>query len=203
MRFIQVGVGGFGKGWVNVLKNEPNAEVVGMVDLSEEALKAACEKGGYKDSICFTDLDACLAAVEADAMVVVTPPEYHCGPVVAGLNAGLNVISEKPMADNMENCFKMLKAAKESGKSYVVSQNYRYGSPMWTIGNLVKDGVIGEIGQAKMDFYMGVDFGGGFRHSMEYPAPMRLFSKWTMAPGSIITDPGVPKVNLQTGTATG
>ncbi len=169
MKFIQVGVGGFGGQWVNVLKNNEAAEVVGMVDISDDALTKACEKGGYEKDICFASLADAMEATSAEAVVVATPPEFHLPPVCEALKAGLDVISEKPMADSIENSKMMLRTAKETGNRYVVSQNYRYRAPTWTLGQLVKDGKLGEVGQVKVDFFLGCDFGGGFRHDMDFP----------------------------------
>ena len=169
MKFIQVGVGGFGAVWVNLLKSSREAKVVGMVDISDEALDRACKAAGYGPDICFKSLKQALANVQADAAVVVTPPSVHRQPVVAAMKAGLDVISEKPMADTLADCKAMLRAAAATGRTYVVSQNYRYTAPMWTLSKLVRGGKLGAVGQVKVDYYMGVDFGGGFRHDMAYP----------------------------------
>lgn len=168
MKFIQVGVGGFGRGWVNVLKNNRQAKIVGMVDLNEKALKSACELGGYDPSVCYTSLKEALANVEADALVCVTPPVHHREPVVQALKAGMHVISEKPMAESLADCKAMLKASRKADRHYAVSQNYRYNEPIFTMAEMIKKGVIGEIGQVKIDFYKGVPFD-GFRAEMPYP----------------------------------
>jgi predicted dehydrogenase len=152
-----------------VLKENKDAEVVALVDVSEKALQNACETGGYSRDICFKSLEDALRNVEADAVVSSTPPAYHRHDVVTAMKAGLDAISEKPMADTMASCKAMVKAAAETGRMYVVSQNYRYSPAMWTLSNLLRSGTLGEIGQVKMDFFMGVDFGGGFRHEMPFP----------------------------------
>lgn len=169
MRFIQVGVGGFGRCWVNVLKQSKEAKVVGMVDVRDEALAEACKTGGYSRDICFHSLEEALSSVAADAVVVVTPPRLHRQDVVGAMKAGLNVISEKPMSDSFADCKAMLKAAKDTGRVYCVSQNYRYGPVPWTLSKIVRSGKLGRVGQVKVDFYLGMDFGGGFRHEMDYP----------------------------------
>jgi predicted dehydrogenase len=169
MRFIQVGVGGFGGLWVDRLKENPDVQVVGMVDVSDKALEAACRKAGYAPGICFHSLHEALNKVEADAVVVVTPPRFHRAPVVEALKAGLHVISEKPMAESLADCVAILKAARASKRVCVISQNYRYGPQMWTLAKLVREGGLGAIGQVKLDFYLGMDFGGGFRHEMDFP----------------------------------
>lgn len=169
MKFIHVGVGGFGQCWVRVLKDNQDAKVVALVDVNEESLKKACEVGGYSKDICFKSLEEALKKVKADAVVSSTPPAFHKHDVVTAMKAGLDVISEKPMADTMASCKAMLKAALETGRTYEISQNYRYSPPMWTLAEIVKSGKLGAIGQVKMDFFMGVDFGGGFRHDMPFP----------------------------------
>jgi len=169
MKIIQIGVGGFGGCWVKVLKENPEVKVVGMVDVSEEALASACAGAGYSKDICFRDLKEAIARTKPDAIVSVTPPARHRADVVTALKAGLHVISEKPMADTLANCKAMLKAAYAAKKVYVVSQNYRYSPPTWTMANLIQSGRIGKIGQVKVDFFLGMDFGGGFRHKMDYP----------------------------------
>jgi len=168
MRFIQIGVGGFGGVWARVLKNDRRAKVVGLVDISAEAMQRTCEKHGYDESICFTSLEQALKSVDADALVCVTPPKLHRKPVVTALRAGLHVISEKPMAESMVDCKAMLAAAKKAKRHYVVSQNYRYCGVMFAIADLVRKGRIGTVGQVKIDFYKGVAFD-GFRAAMPYP----------------------------------
>lgn len=168
MRFIQVGVGGFGAVWVRALKNDKNAKVVGIVDINKEAMKKVCADNGYDESICFDSLEKAIKNVEADAVVCVTPPKFHRKPVVTALRAGLHVISEKPMAESMTDCRAMLSAAKKARKHYVVSQNYRYNDIFYTIADMIQKGRIGTIGQVKIDFFMGVSFD-GFRAIMDYP----------------------------------
>lgn len=169
MRFIQVGVGGSGRGWVQRLTDNPSVEVVALVDVNQTALTAARKVGNYGKEICFSTLSEALKSVKADALVCVTPPEYHKQCVVQAMKAGLNVITEKPMSDNLANCMSILKTSRNTGRTCVVSQNYRYKPETWTLACLIESRQIGDIGQVKIDFYMGKDFGGGFRHEMDYP----------------------------------
>ncbi len=168
VRFIHVGVGGFGRNWVNRLKEENNAEVVALVDVNEGALNAALEEGGYNRDICYPTLADALKNVEADALVCVTPPVYHREVVVEAMENGLDVISEKPMADSIEDCITIMKTAHSTGRKCVISQNYRYKPGPWTMARLVEKGKIGPIGQMQIDFYLGRYFE-GFRQTMPYP----------------------------------
>lgn len=168
MRFLHVGVGGFGRRWTETLSQNPEAEVVALVDLSDEALAAACETGGWDESVCYHDLDEALDKVAADAAVISTPPVLHTPQALKAMEHGLHVITEKPMADTLDNCQRLLEATSANGLTYVVSQNYRYAPPTWTMAKQIRDGVIGEVGQVKIDFLKGCPFE-GFRAEMDYP----------------------------------
>lgn len=169
MRFIQVGVGGFGKGWLQRLAGHPAAEVAALVDVNPAALAAAREQWGYDADKCFTSLERALGRVAADALLCVTPPEYHRRCAVAAMRAGLDVLTEKPLAARPADCLAIAAAARETGRACVVSQNYRYRPETWTLARLVAAGRIGAVGQGRVEFFYGRDFGGGFRHEMDYP----------------------------------
>lgn len=168
MRFIQVGVGGFGKCWLDVMKRQTKARLVGLVDIREEGLREAAGHVGLAPAQCFRTLEEALKQVEADAVLCVTPPDYHRATVVTALQAGLRVITEKPLAGTPEDCRAILLASAETGRTCTVSQNYRYLPAPWTMAALVRSGVIGEVGQIRVDFYKGVGFS-GFRQEMDYP----------------------------------
>jgi predicted dehydrogenase len=163
-----------GKHWLRLLAERPDAEVVALVDTDEDALADTRRIGDYEERVCFSTLGDALGTVEADALVCVTPPEHHRACAIQAMQAGLDVITEKPMAQDPESCLAMLSASRSTGRICVVSQNYRYRPETWTLARLVADGRIGEIGQIKIDFYLGHDFGGGFRHEMAYPVLMDM-----------------------------
>ncbi|MBD3347005.1 MAG: hypothetical protein GF401_18275 [Chitinivibrionales bacterium] len=169
MRVIQVGAGVHGLRWTRWLSDYPKTEIVGIVDVHDKALKEACKIAQCDPDICFSTLDEAIKNTNAEMLVCVTPPEFHKETIIKALKADLHVISEKPMADTFASCKAIVKAVGKTRKRCVISQNFRYRPPMYTIAELSQKGKIGEIGQVKVDFYLGFDFGGGFRHEMDYP----------------------------------
>ena len=77
MRVIQIGVGGFGAGWVQRLVGDPAVDLVALVDISDAMLTHARELSGMAPEACFSSLGEALTAVPADLLVCVTPPEHH------------------------------------------------------------------------------------------------------------------------------
>ncbi len=169
MRFIQVGIGSMGRGWLQRLTGNPDAEVVALVDVDPTALASARAAGNYREEICFASLRDALKHVDADALICITPPVHHKQCVTQAMKAGLNVITEKPMADSLPDCISILRTSHDTERTCVVSQNYRYKPETQTLAHLVRSGQIGDIAQMKIDFYLGLDLGGRFHQGMEHP----------------------------------
>ena len=168
-RALQVGVGGFGKGWTRVLSDSPAVDLVGIVDVRREALDEARAKHGIAEDACHTSLDEALDELSPDLVVCVTPPEFHREVAEAALAAGAHVITEKPLAGTMEDARAMADAADAAGRQLAVSQNYRYDAAARTVQELVKTGRLGEPGAFAVEFFRGPRFEGSFRRHMPYP----------------------------------
>ena len=80
------------------------------------------------------------AEVEADFLVDLTIPEAHCEVTCAGLEAGLHVVSEKPMAASMDEARKMVATSEKTGKLYMVSQSRRWDAKHASVAATVAAG---------------------------------------------------------------
>ena len=67
------------------------------------------------------------------------------------LNSGKHVLVEKPMASSLEECDKMLKAAKESGKTLAVIAQNRFRTTIMSLKNILDKQLIGRINYAQID----------------------------------------------------
>jgi predicted dehydrogenase len=143
MRLIQVGVGGFGETWLGRIQSDHTASLVGLVDTNPQALEVARETTGLSGTRCFEDYEAAMDAVEADAVLNVTPPAVHHGVALAAFERGLHVLTEKPIADTMEHGRLMVAAAREAGRTLMVSQNYRFRPWARTMRQLLQSGQFG------------------------------------------------------------
>lgn len=170
MRIIQIGVGHFGAHWLRTLKEYPGIEIAALVDIDKKILAEAADFVGISKQFCFQDLQKAIDAAAADALICISPPSFHRQHVTMAMNAGLDVICEKPVAVKLEDAVAMARTSKETGRIMAVSQNYRYRPITWTMRKLIADGEIGEIGQIALDFYKGWFFETtNFRQSMAHP----------------------------------
>ncbi len=166
-KIIVVGCGGMANTWVDYVKERKDAQIVGLVDLNkEQALKLAEKHDLQVDA--YVDLKAAIAETGATLVLDTTIPEAHKQITITAMEAGCNVLGEKPMASSMDEALLMLKTAEVTGKSYAVMQNRRYISNIRSLRQIITDGHIGQPGFVNADFFMGAHFG-GFRDVMQHP----------------------------------
>lgn len=120
-----------------------NATVVAICDIDEERAKSMAEK--YNIPSWCTDYHEILAREDIDAVTLPLPDQIHCQVTVDSLMAGKHVLCEKPMALNLDDCRKMIDAAKKSGKQLMVGQICRYTDAFIKAKQMVEDGEIGEL----------------------------------------------------------
>jgi len=168
MKVIQVGIGGMGTTWLRAVQRSPRVEFAGFVEIDDEIARAQAAAYHLDSSLIFQTLSAALATVEADAVINVTPPEIHREICVCALEAGLPVLTEKPLAGNLEDARAIVAAADATGVLCSVAQNYRYRPLTQTIKEVLAGGELGAAAAVRCEFFRGPHFG-GFREEMPHP----------------------------------
>ncbi len=115
--FVGAGMIGQVAHLANYLDN-PDCKVVALAELRPELGRLAAARHGVKKV--YESHRDLLADTEVDAVVVVTRPHAH-GPIVLdALEAGLHVLSEKPMAHTVEQALRLVEAAGRRKLTYAV-----------------------------------------------------------------------------------
>ena len=81
----------------------------------------------------------------ADAVIVATPDRLHVPPAVAALEAGYDVLLEKPMANTLPECVALVHAAQRTGRSLQVCHVLRYSDFFNQVYRIVQSGRLGEL----------------------------------------------------------
>ncbi len=81
----------------------------------------------------------------ADAALVCTLDDLHVGPTIAALEAGYDVLLEKPMATTVEDCVRLVQTAERSGRILMLCHVLRYTPFFSTLHDVVASGRLGEI----------------------------------------------------------
>lgn len=91
------------------------------------------------------DADALIQNPDLTAIYIATPPHTHADYAIRAMRAGKDVLVEKPMALNPEECRTMEAAAKETGRKLCVAY-YRRALPRFEkLKQIAKDGTIGAL----------------------------------------------------------
>ncbi|OQP13056.1 Gfo/Idh/MocA family protein [Geobacillus zalihae] len=167
IRVLQIGTGGFGESWLRVVNSYPETELVAAVDIQQENLQKAGKIAGLSEESLFRSIDEALEKVSADLALIVTPPPSHKDLAMKALKAGLHVMLEKPLAHTYEEAVDLLEFSRYFDRKVMISQNYRWRSPIQTIKKLLLDGTIGKPGYVEYQFRKAFKFGGWRDHYSE------------------------------------
>jgi UDP-N-acetyl-2-amino-2-deoxyglucuronate dehydrogenase len=93
----------------------------------------------------YTSLEEMLGSTPADVLNVCTPNYLHEPHTIAGLQAGLHTVVEKPMAVSTAECDRMIAAAQQTGKTIFAVKQNRYNPPVQEVKKLVGVNALGSI----------------------------------------------------------
>jgi predicted dehydrogenase len=138
-----IGTGFIGQHQIKLLKKVPGAQVIAAADIKESARKTASELGVAQT---FDSHQKMLKALpEIEAVSVCTPNGCHLEHTVAALDAGKDVMVEKPMAMSAQQGQKMLDAAKRNKKKLIVGFQHRFEPKSKMIRDQIVAGDFGKI----------------------------------------------------------
>ncbi len=127
LRIGMIGCGGNARGHLKRLTAHPEAEVVALVDPAKGMLaRARQEIPALAGVPTFADHRKMLKAVELDAAALSTPHTLHTRQVLDCLDAGLHVLSEKPLTCSVADTKKVIAKAKAKRKVVVVAFQRRW-----------------------------------------------------------------------------
>ncbi|MCU1527227.1 MAG: oxidoreductase [Frondihabitans sp.] len=164
VRVIQVGAGGMGQAWLRNDADNPEVELVGIVDLDLEAARRGTEVYGDPSIPVSTDLVALIAETAPDAILDITVPVAHHPVTTDSLFAGLPVLGEKPAAQTVAEALSLAAAAEVTGELFMVSQSRRYNDQLVVFKQQAE--LLGDLGTVSTEFARAPHFG-GFREEMD------------------------------------
>ncbi len=145
-----IGAGFIASAHVNALRRRRDVRLSAVVDPSTSAAAALARAAGGATT--FPSIEALLADAKPDAAHVLTPPGLHAETVIPLLDAGVDVLVEKPMAATAEACRRMLEAAAASGVSLSVNHNFVHHPAFVRLRKFLQSGRCGPARQVQMRY---------------------------------------------------
>ena len=135
----------------------PEVECVALCDVDDEWLnKRAADvekKSGKRVPNLYKDWRRVIDNKDVDVVIVGTPDHWHCLPTVHACQAGKDVYVEKPLANTIEECDLMVKAARKYNRIVQVGQ-WQRSDPHWDeAAAYLRAGHIGRIRTVKVWAY--------------------------------------------------
>ena len=138
---VVIGYGGMGSWHVGHAQKSDVVNLAGIYDIDP----AKTELARSRDIFAYDSLEAVLADEKVDMVTVAIPNDSHKEVVIKALNAGKNVICEKPVAMNSEELNEMIAAAEKNGRIFSVHQNRRFDVDFLAMKQIKESGELGEI----------------------------------------------------------
>ena len=138
---VVVGYGGMGSWHVGHALKSDVVNLKGIYDIDPKKSELARSKGIYA----YSSYEEVLNDKEVDLVTVAIPNDQHKDVVIAALEAGKNVICEKPVTLSSELLKEMIAAAEKCGKVFSVHQNRRFDVDYLAMKQIHDSGEIGEI----------------------------------------------------------
>jgi predicted dehydrogenase len=160
--------------------SNPGVRCVAMCDIDDSVLneKAADVKKRFnQEPRLYKDFRKLLEQKDIDAVIVGTPDHWHCLITVYALEAGKHVYVEKPMANSVEECNIMVRAADHHKKIVQVGQQQRSSPLFQKTMEMIKEGKIGKL--RKVNIWANFDYGAGLKIIPDEPVPEGVdFNMW-------------------------
>ncbi len=156
-KFVVVGFGHIGKRHASMIADNPDCELVAVVD-TDKTREEDLKKLGYNAEF-FNSFDEYLekCKVKADVASIATPNGHHASIAIAALDTLHHAIIEKPMALSKIECEKMLfKSLQVQRNVFVVKQN-RYSPPSKWIKGIIDSGALGKVFMVQINCYWNRD----------------------------------------------
>lgn len=127
------------------------AYLAALCDPSEENLSAAAEETGV--TVTFSDWHDVMKDPAIDAVIVVTPTQFHKEIVIAAAKAGKHVFCEKPMASTEEECDEMIEACEEAGVKLQLGFMRRFDKSFRRGKQMLDAGIVGPVTMIRSNTY--------------------------------------------------
>ncbi|MEM1942787.1 MAG: Gfo/Idh/MocA family oxidoreductase [Candidatus Caldarchaeum sp.] len=143
LKVAVAGAGFWGVNHLRVLKELPDCELVAVCDLDIGRAEKAANRFGVASF--FKDLDDMLKTAKPDAVTICTPSTTHAPIALKLLEAGCDILIEKPMSTNVEEAAKIIEQAERTGRTVMVGFIERFNPAVQQAHKLISGGEIGEV----------------------------------------------------------
>ena len=173
-----IGTGWIADSHIASYKEMEDVEIVALADLVPGKAAAFAEKWEIENCRFYeSDVELINAEKDLDGVSICTYNGTHASCAINALNAGINVMLEKPFTVTLEEAIEVMKAEKKSGKILTIGFQPRMSENMKMVKKIVDSGELGDI------YYLQA--GGGRRRGIPTPFGTTFIEKETAGIGAV------------------
>lgn len=143
-----IGLGHRGRSLMGLLLDMDDVAVVAVSDKYEDRRGLAIEEAqaaGHPAPEAYAEYGDLLARADVDAVVIASSWTSHTEIAIAAMKAGKYVGSEVGGAASLEECWRLVRTAEETGMQTMLLENCCYGRDELAVLNMVRQGLFGEL----------------------------------------------------------
>lgn len=161
------------------------AEIVAVCDIKEDRAKAKAQEFNCNY---YLDYKEMISKEKLDVIHICLPHYMHPPVAIYAANAGINIMTEKPMAIKLEDAKEMIKAAKDNNVTLGVIFQNRYNPGSQLIKKTLESGALGKIISGKLSVT--------WNRSDEYYSHSDWKGTWDKEGGGVIIDQAIHTMDL-------
>ncbi len=142
MKAAVIGCGSVAKMHLEALNENRETEIIAVADIRPERADSAAAQYGAR---AYYDFDELLKNEKPDCIHICTPHYLHTPMAIKALEAGINVITEKPCSVTAAEAELLCKAQQSSGRQVGVCFQNRYNACVQYVVNTIESGSMGRI----------------------------------------------------------
>lgn len=140
-----IGIGNMGSAHANCIAEGEikGLSLAAVCDLNTDKLERFCAEHDQVET--YTDYNRLIMSGKVEAVIIAVPHPLHADIAIKALEAGLNVLVEKPIDITVSKAQKLNEVARESGKIFAVMFNQRTNPLFRKAREIVNNGELGEL----------------------------------------------------------
>lgn len=119
--------------------------ITGIYDIVPEKCSYLLDRYNLKDAVIYKSLKESVYDEKVSAVFIGTPDNQHVEPTTLALSAGKHVYCEKPLATTLQDCDKIVAAAKQANSVFYVGKNLRHTPTHKKLFSLLEEGKVGRL----------------------------------------------------------
>ncbi|MBO5742672.1 MAG: Gfo/Idh/MocA family oxidoreductase [Clostridia bacterium] len=120
-------------------------DIVGICDRNTDAIKSLAQRYGFEGFEAYDDIDTAIANCDCDLVDICMPNFLHHDVAIKAMNAGRDIICEKPLATTVEDAKDMVDTAAKLGKHIYYAEDWLFAPAFRKAISLIESGQLGKM----------------------------------------------------------